>query len=102
MDPVINGGDILLIDQSPRERLQIHADALYVVKWRGHSVARWLRFASKGVYLVTAADWPEPVRWTPVVRPASQQFDIIEGKIIAIARPPDGTFRQPVPPSASS
>lgn len=102
MDPVIIEGDILLIDQSPRERLQIYADALYVVQWRGHSVARWLRFAAKGVYLITAENWTEPARWTPVVRPASRQFDIIEGKIIAIARPPDSTFRQPVPPSASS
>ncbi len=102
MESVIQAGDILLLDQSPRERLQIFDDALYVVRWHGDSLARWLRYAGKGLYLVSTEDWSEPARWTLAERPASRRFDCIEGKIIAISRPPDGTFQRPVPPSASS
>ena len=102
MEGVIGHGDILLIDRSPTVRAGIHEDALYVVRWRGESLARWLRFSPRGLYLVSAADWAEPWRWSLVVRQASLRADVVEGMIIALARPPDGTFRRPLQPSASN
>lgn len=102
MESVYREGDILLIDRGPAARGLIHDDALYVVRWNGESVARWLRFSSRGLYLVADANWGEPLQWTLAVAPASRRAEIVEGKVIAVARPPDGTFRRPVPPSASN
>lgn len=102
MEAVIETGDILLIDRSPNAGSPIHADALYVVSWQGESIARWVRFSSRGLYLVSSVDWAEPVRWTLVVTPASHRARVVEGKIIALARPLDGTFRRPAAPSASN
>ena len=102
MEPVIETGGHLLIDHSLTACRELHEDALYVVRCESGSLARWVRFSPRGLYLVSAADWAEPSRWTLAVLPSSRRAEVIEGKIIALARPLDGTFRRPVPPSASS
>ena len=102
MEWTYTAGDILLVDRAHSARTPIYDDALYVVRWNGQSVARWLRFANRGLYLVADTDWAEPLRWPLLVASARQRLEIVEGKIIAVARRPDGTFRRPVPPSASN
>ena len=102
MESTYTEGDILLVDHGRSARTPIYDDALYVVRWNGQSVARWLRFSSRGLYLVSDSDWAEPLRWPLIVASASQRRDLVEGKIIAVARRLDGTFRRPVPPSASN
>ena len=103
MDGVIEAGDILLIDRLSRSVSEgIHEDALYVVRKDGESLARWVRFSSRGLFVLSAANWLEPSQWTLMVIQSSRRPEIIEGKIIALARPPDHMFRRPVPPFASN
>ena len=102
MDSVISERDILLIDCAPSIRQILYEDALYIVNISGQSIARWLRFSSRGFYLVTAYDWSEPHRWILLTIPASRRMEVIEGKVIALARPPDGRFHRLLPPSVSS
>ena len=102
MDSVIAEGDIVLMDRAPAARSIVYEDAIYVVNWNGESLVRWLRLAPRGLYLVSAGDWGEPALWPLLVLPASRRLHVVEAKIIAFARPPDGTFRRLVPPSASS
>ena len=102
MEGVVEAGDVLLVDRSPNVRSQIHDDALYVVRCERESLARWVRFSARGLYLVPASRWLEPLRWTLAVTPASRRAETVEGKIIALARPLDGTFQRPVPPFASN
>ena len=102
MERVCLQGDILLIDIAPSARRTIQLDALYVVRWKGESVLRWLRYSTRGLYLVTDSGWFEPLLWTLASGPASGRLDIVEGRVIAVARPPDGTFQRPVPPSVSN
>jgi len=102
MDGVIEAGDILLVDRSPRVRTHLHEDALYVVRANGESVARWVRFSSRGLYLVSASTWSEPSEWTQVVRPPRYRHEIIEGLIIALVRPPGRMFQRPARPFASN
>lgn len=102
MERVCVPGDILLVDLVSSVRRELREDALYVVRWKGQSLLRWLRYSNRGIYLVTDKDWFEPVRWTLAVRPATGRLDIVEGKVIAVARPPDGMFQPPVRPSVSS
>lgn len=102
MEWTYTAGDILLVDRAHSARTPIHDDALYVVRWNSQSVARWLRFGNRGLYLVTDTDWAEPLRWPLLMASARQRLEIVEGKIIAVARRPDDTFLRPVPPSASN
>jgi hypothetical protein len=102
MDGIIASGDILLVDRSPEARAHIHEDALYIVRVGAESLARWVRFSSRGLYLVSANTWSEPSRWTLVVKESSRRSEIIEGKIIALARPLEHTFRRPARPFASN
>lgn len=102
MEAVIEAGDILLIDRLSSVSETIQEDALYVVRRDGESLARWVRFSSRGLYLVSTANWCDPSRWTLVAIQSSRRTQIIEGEIIALARPLDRTFRRPAPPFASN
>ena len=102
MDGIIETGDILLVDRSPQARTNLHEDALYVVRTDDESVARWVRFSSRGLYLVSASTWSEPSEWTQVVLPARCRHEIIEGLIIALVRPPARMFQRPARPFASN
>ena len=102
MDGVIAAGDVLLVDDAPEARMRIHEDTLYAVRLEGFCVARWVRFSSRGLYLVAADNWTEPSRWTLTVIASSRRTEMILGKIIALARPPGCKFRRPVLPFCSS
>lgn len=102
MKSVVRRGDILLLDRSPNTATHIREDALYVVNFGGESLARWVRFSSRGYYLISHSDWTEPSRWIRVVLPESRRAELIEARIIALARQLDGTFRPPAEPSASN
>jgi hypothetical protein len=103
MEPVIEAGDILLVDRSARARMQVDDDALYVVRTAdGESVARWVRYSSRGLYLASAATGPEPSEWQLVTAAARRRLEIIEARIIAFSRPPGHMFQRPVRPFASS
>jgi plasmid maintenance system antidote protein VapI len=102
MEYVIEDGDILLVDRASEVQTPIHEDALYVVATSVGSLARWVRFSPRGLYLLSAATFAEPTRWPLIVLPASRRFEIIQAKIIALARPPGRKFQRPLRPSASN
>ena len=102
MEKLLMESDIAVIDPGLEARSTLDEDTLYVVRSNGESLARWLRFSTRGLYLVSVANWSEPARWDLLVQPATRRMEPVEGKIIALLRPPDGTFQRPVPPSASN
>ncbi|HEY3739000.1 MAG TPA: hypothetical protein VGL53_04105 [Bryobacteraceae bacterium] len=102
MEGIVAKGDILLVDRSADARNHWHEDALYVVEAGSGSYARWVRFSSRGLYLVSAVTWAEPTTWTLVITKASRRAEVIEGKVIALARPLERRFRRPARPFASS
>lgn len=102
MEGIIEPGDILLVDRSREARSNWHEDALYVVRVADESLARWVRFSPRGLYVISAATWAEPSKWALIATAASRRHEVIEAKIIALARPPGRKFQRPVQPSVSS
>ena len=103
MDSIIEAGDTLLIDRSLAARERIDADALYVVRYGGESLARWVRCSARGLYLISTLNCAQPVDWTLVALAFStSRAEIVEGRIIALAQPLEGKFRRPALPSASN
>ena len=102
-DSIIEAGDTLLIDRSLGARERIDVDALYVVRCRGDSLARWVRCSARGLYLISTLNCAQPVDWTLVALAFStSRAEIVEGRIIALAQPLEGKFRRPALPSASN
>ena len=96
MATVFGRGDLALADQDWR------ADAmegfLHLMRIQGMARLRWLRRGARKLYVLDAESARHPALWQP--------FDAAEvsirGRVIAIARQPEYTFREPVPPPAAN
>ena len=103
MDPLLLGGERLLVDQGRESRLLIAATEYYIVRHEGASLIRRLRDSGRGVYLVSEKHALDPARWPHVLCPEDGQLtEIIQAKVIACLRPPAGTFQSLVPPSGAN
>ena len=93
MAPVLAGGDLLVVDQGQDARQTIGANDYYVVRQEGSSLVRRLRETGRGVYLLSERHLLQPLLWPHVDCPPGSLPDVVQAKVIAWRRPPDGTFQ---------
>jgi hypothetical protein len=102
MAPTFNGGDLLLVDRGLEVRESVSVHSSYVVQCGGDSFVRQLRESGRGLYLVTERNWIEPGKWRHWDCDPLRLPDVIQARVIARRRPPDGRFQSLPPRFAAS
>lgn len=69
MTPVLNSGDLVLLDRSREGRLSRDTGSLYVVRRGGCAEFRWLRPGRRGEYVLSARSRDRPECWEATKEP---------------------------------
>jgi hypothetical protein len=88
MRPVLDAGDLVLLDPSEQREAYRDPEALFAVDQGGHIAVRWLRCGRARCYLVSAACRDRPSSWESVSGPAES---IVRARVIPLRSTPQPT-----------
>jgi hypothetical protein len=86
MEPRFRGGDIVYYQRNPEARMDLNAQAVYLVNHNGSVVARYLRFGGHRLYLVSEGTLHDPIRWDYVSLAGRHILEVVRGRIVWICR----------------
>lgn len=93
MHPILSEGDMLLLNQSHRARIEIDPHALYVIKRGRIGMVRRLRTFGGQVYLVTEDTLEQPGLWETLPADGIPMLHFVRAR--ALLLPPEHEWTQP-------
>lgn len=85
--------DVALLDTSERRRSSLSPEGLYVIERRGETVMRYLRSGMRWHYLVTDANWDNPIAWEPLSLSDARFHDAVKARVVWLGRQGDREAR---------
>ena len=81
MRPLVNEGDLLLLDQSIRARTELDADALYLLKMGRGGLIRKLRSQGRSLFIVTEDALDRPAAWERVELQEAELQHLVRARV---------------------
>ncbi len=98
MVPVLDPGDLVLLDSSPSALECDDPEALFAISWNGESLIRWIRRGRGSIYLISVEDRDDPQRWQPVREEASATVVAARAISLRSLYPPELVYDPLLPP----
>ncbi len=97
MRSTVNGGDLVLLDQSETRRGETDADSLYVVSRHGEGLVRWVRLGARCIYLAAVDSYFHPPQWEHIPLSGWHVLEVVKARVVWIGRETSPSANQDLP-----